>query len=85
MCWLLLQNDESSGIGTEKSSSPDTELNPLSACSSHEEVVPKQLEVSMLTYETSQTFIELNHRPKHFEMFRNNLGLAIFVKMQVPL
>ncbi|XP_060752484.1 splicing regulator ARVCF isoform X2 [Tachysurus vachellii] len=37
-------NDESSGIGTEKSSSPDTELNPLSASSSHEEVVPKQLE-----------------------------------------
>ncbi|KAG9263048.1 hypothetical protein AMEX_G23040 [Astyanax mexicanus] len=37
-------NDESSGIGTEKSSSPDTELNPLSACSSHEEVVLKQLE-----------------------------------------
>ncbi|XP_047660420.1 armadillo repeat protein deleted in velo-cardio-facial syndrome homolog isoform X2 [Tachysurus fulvidraco] len=40
-------NDESSGIGTEKSSSPDTELNPLSASSSHEEVVPKQLEENM--------------------------------------
>ncbi|XP_058267200.1 splicing regulator ARVCF isoform X2 [Hemibagrus wyckioides] len=40
-------NDESSGIGTEKSSSPDTELNPLSASSSHEEVVPKQLEESI--------------------------------------
>lgn len=49
---MLLQNDESSGIGTEKSSSPDTELNPLSASSSHEEVVPKQLEVRMPTYKT---------------------------------
>ncbi|XP_066507478.1 splicing regulator ARVCF isoform X3 [Hoplias malabaricus] len=47
-------NDESSGIGTEKSSSPDTELNPLSACSSHEEVVPKQLEES--TTEAADTF-----------------------------
>ncbi|XP_017566245.1 armadillo repeat protein deleted in velo-cardio-facial syndrome homolog isoform X1 [Pygocentrus nattereri] len=47
-------NDESSGIGTEKSSSPDTELNPLSACSSHEEVVPKQLEES--TTDVTETF-----------------------------
>ncbi|KAI4878359.1 hypothetical protein NFI96_014001 [Prochilodus magdalenae] len=47
-------NDESSGIGTEKSSSPDTELNPLSACSSHEEVVPKQLEES--TADATETF-----------------------------
>ncbi|XP_034168188.1 splicing regulator ARVCF isoform X3 [Pangasianodon hypophthalmus] len=52
-------NDESSGIGTEKSSSPDTELNPLSASSSHEEVVPKQLEESITdATETFQTVCE---------------------------
>ncbi|XP_017343811.1 splicing regulator ARVCF isoform X2 [Ictalurus punctatus] len=52
-------NDESSGIGTEKSSSPDTELNPLSASSSHEEVVPKQLEESITdATETFQTACE---------------------------
>ncbi|XP_046717793.1 armadillo repeat protein deleted in velo-cardio-facial syndrome homolog isoform X1 [Silurus meridionalis] len=52
-------NDESSGIGTEKSSSPDTELNPLSASSSHEEVVPKQLEEIITDpTETFQTVCE---------------------------
>ncbi|XP_062869846.1 splicing regulator ARVCF [Trichomycterus rosablanca] len=49
-------NDESSGIGTEKSSSPDTEMNLLSASSSHEEVVPKQLEES--TSDATETVAE---------------------------
>ncbi|XP_076876710.1 splicing regulator ARVCF isoform X2 [Brachyhypopomus gauderio] len=38
--------DESSGLGTEKSCSPDTELKPLTASSSHEDVVPKRSEES---------------------------------------
>ncbi|XP_048037335.1 armadillo repeat protein deleted in velo-cardio-facial syndrome homolog isoform X1 [Megalobrama amblycephala] len=37
---------ESSGIGTEKSSSPDSETNPLSSSSSNEQVVPNVLKES---------------------------------------
>ncbi|KAK7125252.1 hypothetical protein R3I93_020820 [Phoxinus phoxinus] len=37
---------ESSGIGTEKSSSPDSESNPLSSSSSNEQVVPNVLKES---------------------------------------
>ncbi|XP_701001.5 splicing regulator ARVCF [Danio rerio] len=37
---------ESSGIGTEKSSSPDSESNPLSSSSSNEQVIPSVLKES---------------------------------------
>ncbi|KAF4108601.1 splicing regulator ARVCF isoform X2 [Onychostoma macrolepis] len=47
---------ESSGIGTEKSSSPDSESNPLSSSSSNEQVVPNLLkEASSEGLEESQT------------------------------
>ncbi|XP_035391805.1 armadillo repeat protein deleted in velo-cardio-facial syndrome isoform X1 [Electrophorus electricus] len=46
--------DESSGLGTEKSCSPDTELNPLTACSSHEEVVQPE-ECTAVATEIFQT------------------------------
>ncbi|XP_073685558.1 splicing regulator ARVCF [Garra rufa] len=47
---------ESSGIGTEKSSSPDSESNPLSSSSSNEQVVPNILkDVSSEGLDESQT------------------------------
>ncbi|XP_016370659.1 armadillo repeat protein deleted in velo-cardio-facial syndrome-like isoform X2 [Sinocyclocheilus rhinocerous] len=42
---------ESSGIGTEKSSSPESDSNPLSSSSSNEQVVPNLLKVNMASYE----------------------------------
>ncbi|XP_067290076.1 splicing regulator ARVCF isoform X2 [Pseudorasbora parva] len=46
---------ESSGIGTEKSSSPDSETNPLSSSSSNEQVVPNVLKSSSEGLDELQT------------------------------